>query len=299
MKKLILAALVLMSSNAWARIEVPVAWPFTLGGPSANNLREVIAQANESQTKYQFIFLHRPGAGGSVAAKHVEKSDQLSILAHTPSFFVNPHLTKEKVYSEDQFSMINVYCDDVPIAIMSKKYQSINEMPKNTDISVGLGPGLMDIVFQNLKSQTNLKLFSVPHNSTEQLVVNLLGGHIDNIVSWTSTSKNNGFHVLGITGKIHRDGFSTFESQGIKNLSNIYQSFYFFVKSDTPEDVKKELSQILAKAAVAPRSTEFCAIDHGRSKDVTYPNTNAIMAEKSKYWKQKVDDYQKLISGTK
>lgn len=298
MKKLILA-LLFISSSALAKIEIPVIWPFALGVSTSHQIREIISQSNQAQSKYYFIFQHQPGAGGAIAAAHVAKNDQLSILISSSSFFTNFYLAEKKLYRFDEFSMLGAPCINQPILLLSKKYQNFNEMLKNNNLSVGITPGSFDIVLHEINSQLGSnKLRPVYYLTRDRWITDLHGDHIDAAIGYHDQSSY-GFHVIGTSGSRPIGGWRTFESQNIKNLDTVTHSFYFFSSSKILEDIKKELSQILNAAIMTSRSVSMCKNNHGIAQNMLYPDTNIFMSKKINFWKQKIDEYQKSITETK
>lgn len=293
MKKFVLA-LMLISTNAMAKIEVPIVWGFGLSAGWVQQIREIISHANQSQSKYYFVFQNRPGAGGAIAAGQVAKSNELSILASSSTFFVTAYQSAEKSYNPGQFSMIGVQCVGQPIFLLSKRYQSLNEMLKNKDLSVGVLPGIMDLVLHEIRSQLNSNKFQpIYHITSEQVTVNLLGKHIDAGIIPLANVVGHELNVLGISGAKPLNGWRTFESQNIKNITDITINFYFFSRVDIAEDIKKELSQILNAATLSHRSVSLCEANYGAVRGMIYPETNTVMTQQINFWKQKVNEYQK------
>lgn len=300
MKKFILA-LALVSSGAFAKTDVPVVWPFALSTNAVAQVREIIAQANQSQSKYNFVFENRAGAGGAIAAAHVLKSDRPAVLVHAASFFVAPHVSAQKLYSVDQFDMLNAYCTDQPVLLLSKRYRNLKEVAGNSDVTVGLMPGFMQVSLNEINSQMAgaTQFRAVTYKTMDQLSVGVTGKHVNASIGWMSTAKINDLYVLGMSGNQSHNGWPTFESQGIKGLDTVTQGYYFFSNAKLADDVKKELAGILAKAVMTDKSVALCKSDYGRVSDVAWPNTNAVMTERTNFWKQRSDAYTKSIAAAK
>jgi len=300
MKKFILA-FALVSSSAFAKTDVSVVWPFALSTSAVAQVREIVAQANQGQSKYNFVFENRPGAGGAIAAAHVLKSDRPAVLVSAASFFVAPHLSTQKLYSVDQFAMLNAYCTDQPVLLLSKRYRNLKEVAGNNDVTVGLMPGFMQVSLNEINTQIAgaTKFRAVTYKTMDQLTVGVTGKHVNASIGWMSTAKVNDLYVLGLSGRQSYNGWPTFESQGIKGLDTVTQSYYFFANTAMPEDTKKELAEILGKATMTPKSVALCEADFGRANGDAYPKTNAIMTERTNFWKQRSDAYTKSITATK
>ena len=134
MKKILVLLSMMVVSIAYAQKTVNVVWPFAVGSPQANMVRTMIESANSQQEKYQFVFLHKPGAGGAVAANTVTDSKDLALLASTSSFYVRPLLYKDS-HNVDDFNMVTLVCAAQPLAIFSKKINSFS-MVSGRDVSL-------------------------------------------------------------------------------------------------------------------------------------------------------------------
>ena len=91
MKKFILATLAAVGClTAHSAETVTIVWGWSLGDPMAQYSRSLVDEANKAQNKYTFVLDAKPGAGGAIAAKHVERTPN-SILATSTAFFVRPN----------------------------------------------------------------------------------------------------------------------------------------------------------------------------------------------------------------
>ena len=73
-----------------AQQTVTVLWPFNIGSNQAAYARAIIDQANTQQTKYRFVLENKPGAGGTIAARMVQGSHEITLLSMSSSFFIRP-----------------------------------------------------------------------------------------------------------------------------------------------------------------------------------------------------------------
>jgi hypothetical protein len=79
--KTIIAAIILLATTLVAQAkDIQVLWPFSVSSEQANMVRMLIQNANKNQSKYNFIFASKQGAGGSIAAQ-AALSNEVSILA--------------------------------------------------------------------------------------------------------------------------------------------------------------------------------------------------------------------------
>ena len=70
-KKIELATLLAFSVSVMAAEKITIIWGFSPAANQANFYRAMVADLNRAQSRYEFVFDTKPGAGGAVAAKHV------------------------------------------------------------------------------------------------------------------------------------------------------------------------------------------------------------------------------------
>jgi tripartite-type tricarboxylate transporter receptor subunit TctC len=287
MKKLFAILSIFLSSAVYAQKTVPIYWPFAAGSSQANMIRSIIDSANSQQNKYQFVFQHRPGAGGAVAANAAIESKELSILASTSSFFIRPLLYKESHNVED-FAMLSLICSSQPLAIFSKKINSLSEI-QDREVSIGIIPGsITTLATRSLKRENpNLKILEVPYKGTPEATSDMLGGHIDGSVDFIGTSVTTRFgndvKVLGITGTRNIGGYNTFQSQKIRGLENVNNDYYFFVSKTIDLIIRQELHKILNNA-ISDKTKAFCEDDYGQLVKIPYSELDSINQQHKAKW---------------
>lgn len=296
MKKLFTILLLSIASIAFAEpATVNIYWPFAVGSPQANMVRGLIETANTQQTKYTFLFSHKPGAGGSIAAKAVN-TNQLSVLASTSSFYIRPLLYKDSHTIYD-YSMVAEMCTAQPLAIFSKKYKSVNEF--NKSVTIGVIPGsITTLVTRSLsKSNSHLDIVEVPYKGTPEATTDMLGGHVDGSVDFIGKSALARFdgtvNIVGITGTKRIGSYATFESTGAKGLTGVTNDYFLFVHQSVDEATKKELNSIFRQAiSSSTRTRELCTDDFGTVSDTPYEQLSGINTGNASKW-------AKLASGMK
>lgn len=294
MKKLLTLLLLSFASIAFAEsIPVNIHWPFAVGSPQANMVRGLIETANTQQTKYNFVFSHKPGAGGSIAARSVTPN-QLSILASTSSFYIRPLLYKDS-HTINDYSLVAEMCTSQPLAIFSKKYKSVNDF--NKSVTIGVIPGsITTLVTRSLsKSNSHLNIVEVPYKGTTEATTDLLGGHVDGSVDFIGKAVLARFdstvNVVGVTGTKRIGSYATFESMGAKGLTGITNDYFLFVHQSVDEPTRKELNSIFRQAINnSARVKELCTDDFGTVANTPYDQLTSINAGNASKW-------SKLASG--
>lgn len=278
-----------MASAAHATQIVQVVWPFSLASSHAPSIRGLLDTANNQQSEYQFVLANRPGAGGSVAALSVQNSKTLEILVGTSSFYIRPMLYKES-HSYDNFSLITEICSDQPLAIFSRKYKKVSDVPVDKPMSVGIIPGSITNLVSNalVANNRSVKLNEIHYKGTIDATMDMLAGHIESSVDFIGPNATEKFtgtvYALGITGTHDRLGMKTFSSQGIKGLDHVTHSVYAFVRSDVPADVKKRLAEILIKAGSNSQTKFYCEQDGGFVPTVSYARMDQAHATNISRW---------------
>ena len=111
-KRLILATLLALASTAFAAEKITLIWGFSPASNQANFYRAIVAKLNQQQSKYEFIFDTKPGAGGAIGARYVLANPQTTLLGGTSTFFIRPNFDKETGYQADQFQSDKIVCID-------------------------------------------------------------------------------------------------------------------------------------------------------------------------------------------
>jgi tripartite-type tricarboxylate transporter receptor subunit TctC len=285
MKKFFIYAMIAMSSVAYANQPktVQVVWPFAAGSTQAVMIRNLLENANAAQKNYQFIFVARPGAGGSIAANSVLASDTLTILASTSSFYTRPLLYKDS-HDVDKFSMVSQICENAPVAIYSRKYKSLNEM-QGKEVTFGMIPGSITQLFvYNLKKNSNdIKVIEVPYKDTITATTDMLGKHIDvsvDLLSLGSVSKlPPNASVVAISGNRK---ISNYDS--MKSLSKLTNNYWFFVPKATDISIQHALNTILSFAN-SGRVKEDCTAEQGNLVVIPFDKLNAFNEHNKLIWK--------------
>jgi tripartite-type tricarboxylate transporter receptor subunit TctC len=286
MKKLLMTLIMSLSLGAYATETVEVVWPFALGNNQANIIRVMIDNANKSQTKYQFVFVSKQGAGGIVAANYVLASTKTVIFANSSSFYLTPLFNKQG-YEVDQFAILSRMCIDRPLVMFSKNINKLTDK----EVTVSVTPATIQaLVPLTIKQKTpSFRYIEVPFKSGPDGTIAMLSGVVDVSVDWLGASTSvvtstNGVGIVGITG--------------IRNINNLpllpgtdslTGDVFLFLPKSVDNIVYKELFAIFQNSQ-SDQSDTFCKNDFGRPTKTEWASVNKLHSENKTKW-------QKLATG--
>lgn len=288
LKKLLFVLSFCVAGSAWAQQIVPVYWPFSIAGQSAMMAKSLADSANRRQTKYRFIFTHRPGAGGAVAALSTLGDKDLAILVSSSSFYIRPLLFNES-HEVEKFNMINTICVNQPLALFSKNISNINEA-RGRKITSGIAPGsITQLVNEAIRANNpDINIVDIAYKGTPEATSDMLGGHIDGSVDFTGKLTfarfPAGVNVLGITGTKNFPNMTTFASQKIKGLENVVASFYVFVPNTVSREQQQELSKILYDA-FDEHVRDKCEEDYGTIQKTPFDQLERLHQSTYQFWR--------------
>ena len=291
MKKIIAAAAVVLSClSAKANTQpVQVVWPFAPGSTQAVMVRNLIESANQQQSKYQFVFVGKPGAGGAIAANYTASANTLTVLASTSSFYTRPLMYHES-HDPEQFRLVSAICLHSPLAMFSRKYTAFNDM-KNNDVTVGINPGSVTQLFTRLLAQHNpeLKFTEVPYKGTPEATTDMLAKHIDASIDLLSVGNlarlTPDTAVVGITGTRSLPNMPSLSSLKVKGLNNLTNNYYIFVPRNTDQALAQELNRIF-NTAINEAVRESCSNERGLTELVPFDRTEKLHQTNQTQWRQ-------------
>lgn len=291
MKKIIASALLAVSSLTYANQPqtVQVVWPFAPGSTQAVMVRHLIESANEQQSKYHFIFVNKPGAGGAIAANYTTSANTHTVLASTSSFYTRPLMYNES-HDPEQFRLVSAICLQSPLAMFSRKYSSFNEL-KDGNVTVGINPGSVTQLFTRLLTQHNpeLKFTDVPYKGTPEATTDMLGRHIDASIDLLSAGNLARLPadatVIGISGTRSLPNMPAFSSLKVKGLENLTNNYYLFLPRSIDSLIARELNRIF-NAAINNTVRESCNNERGIVEIVSFDRTEKLHQTNQTQWRQ-------------
>jgi tripartite-type tricarboxylate transporter receptor subunit TctC len=300
MKKL-LAVLIasLITSVVAEPVKIPSVWPFAVGSTQGLYFRAILEQANKEQTKYQFQFEHKPGAGGAIGSKYVyDQYPKIAILAQGPSFFVRPFLYPDTSYSLDQFKPLIIM--GISPAVLVTKQKSLDQLIKQQKITFGTpGAGtLTHLTIENVARSLKGKDIAIIHYKDSNEAFNaVMGGHIDASFEFLGDAKSRALpdtRILGLTGKVSHDKLPLLKDQGFKFMENLGFVFAIYVPNQLPNETIKELQTILLKAEKHESVQKLYQSDYA-TKDAFMQSPNDL----TDWYKATIEQFKVLTNGIK
>ena len=285
MKYLVLLLLFVMES-VMAATPVKIIWPF---GPVAATvpIRTMAENANAAQKEYSFVLEFATGGGGAVAVNTAAQSKQPAILAHSSAFFVTPLVSTDGLYDINEWRMIQHICD-TSFAVASLRYKSMKELGRDRAISIGhTGVNSTTHFVMEYLAKTHSNMTAVPYKSSTQAIPDLLGGHVEMVVSLPGDLMKlhdaGQLSILGITGRTPIGQIPTLASLGYSDAANIVTGYYFFVRKGTDPAVMQAWQSILAQAnnpaAEAAMKNIYC-----RPSSVPRTELDAEFSRANTFW---------------
>lgn len=250
-KFIIVMFLLFTSKFLFAATTVEVVWPFSAASSTTNYIRLVIEQANRTQNDYNFILVHKPGAGGVVAASYVQNSQTLAILATSNAFFVRPYLYPGQHYDFKSFKPL-IVMGKMPMAFVGRAGVEWNSITSKNQISVGI-PGLgsfSHVLAQHFADQ-NQKTIIVPYQGTTEALKDVGNGTLDLSLDVPSMALANPalYNLYYITGTNTYNNKFKLASKVIDPVFNdLVLEFAIMAASETKPKVFDQLKSILLQA---------------------------------------------------
>lgn len=282
-------AMLLGSQMTFAAEVVTLVWGWSLGDPMAQYSRSLVDEANKLQNKYTFVLDARPGAGGAIAARHVEANAN-TILATSTAFFVRPNFYPEDSHNPANFRVLMTQCA-LPMAVASTKYKSWKELPQGRPLNVGISG--LGATSHLIAEQVKLKyptIEPIPYKSTRDSVLDLVAGRLDLHVGFVGELepwvKDNKVTILGVTGKNSVIGVPTMASQGFAGIEQVVNGHSLIVPKKLPDSVYNEWRSILVRAAQAKSVQESYVTDHCSPLTLTERQTQEWFTAQLQLWKK-------------
>jgi len=294
-KKFLLMALLAVTTASFANQTVSIVWPFDPGSNQSNFIRVLAEEANKQQSKYTFVFDNKPGAGGSIAAKHVLAAPNLTLISSSSSFHVRPVFYPNESHRVEDFRLVMVQCTGQPYSIVSSKYKTLAEVKQQKTLSIGVGLGsLTEAVAREFESKfPGTKLTFVGYSGTIKPMIDLQSGVLDLSVALPGDIQqfvNEGkVSVIGSSGQYSYPKSPSFTGQGVKGFEELVGNYAIYAPASVSNEQAEELHGILSRAAAkAENLNKLYAADYCRAANLTFRETNSIFTRWVKYWPEKL-----------
>ena len=300
MKKLLAILLATFAITAWSKETVTILYSWLPSDPAANFYRRLADESNKIQDKYTFIFDNKAGAGGSIAARAVERDPSL-ILANSSALFIRPIFFPGESHEIASFKSLMPMCV-APMLITSSKYKSWKEVPTDQPLSIGisgLGTTTHLVATQIVAKYPNIQI--IPFKGTSEALVSVMSGHTDFAVSFmgetvgfvkpTPQTQGRQVYLLGTTGKTNIGGAAPLASQGFPTaLAGMSSPQQLFVNRKFPDDKFKEIRAIFVKAANTQSVKDTNGIDH------CIPNSQLADAELADWFNSQLVNWRRVAT---
>lgn len=295
MKKILAClAMLAVGVSAWAQSKtVPVYWPFSISSIQVTGVRAMLENANSQQKDINFILDHKPGAGSTVAVRHIANTLNLELLAVSSSYFMRPVFYPDTSHSVDDLKPVAIVASHMPIMVFSKKYKNLAELKKQKQLSIGVNNGsvtqLVALTLKKSLPETDIVL--VPYDSTTKSAMDVMGDSLDLAVGFTSDTeqwvKQGTVNVIGITGTRQVKGYPTFAGQGLKGFDDLFVEYWIMANQRLSEQQTQELNLLFRKSASAGES--YWAQDSSTTQGVenyTVQQVTQRFQQQKTYWRE-------------
>lgn len=251
-------------------VKVPGVWGWIPTSTQGSYIRAIFDEANKNQDKYEFIFENRPGAGASIAARHVLAHQGTAVFANSTAQFIRPYLYPDASFKLSDFKPVMVMGIS-PAALITKgktldqliKQERINFATAGTGSTIHL---MAEALAKDIKKKYPNKDIQMIHfASTNEAFLSVMGGHTDATFEFLGDAKAKATAdttLIGLTGKNRVDGIATLASQGYADLTELQGIFAIYAPAATPQATIDELQKIFLKAEQAERVQRLYQTDY-------------------------------------
>lgn len=195
----------ILSTSAWSKETINIVRGFGINNHPSAVIKEIMRIANANQNKYEFVLLAKPGAGGTIAIRHVAENPSNSILSISSAFIISHYTqTESTIPGLDNFECLLIQSTDTPVALVSKKYTRVESLLQGPINIVDQGTtSVSGFAAQSLQTY-NSNIQRVSTKSQADAMVLLMGEHADAGFVYYGESKTQidggNLNLLGITG---------------------------------------------------------------------------------------------------
>lgn len=278
-------------------VNVNVVWSFPASISVLNYTRAIIQQANQDQNKYFFTLEIKPGAGGSIAARHTlqtARNKKLTILATTDAFFVRPYLYKNPGYTFEDFSMLYQVAQ-VPLALVAKKEHKFDDIMKKSNVTLSyIGPGsFTHAMAEQIKKVNSDKIILVGYMGSREAVKDVIGGNLDLAFDTVSSViVDDKVEILGTTGNKNISGLKKLSdlNKNYANFTQLNMGIFYLYPNQMSFEVANEIKSIMVRAQT--NNTDFA-----NALKFDYGSVGNVSDNQQKLYKKQIYEMHNLTSG--
>ena len=270
---------------AQARTDISLVWPYSPSHGATPVFFPMLAEANKSQEKYNFVFESRPGADSLIAIQYMDLQPASRVVVIAPEFV--DLVTQGKINESDYSHLVGL--GDMCFAVWMKNadpvrgFDSVKDQGEITIGNVGWGNG-SHLIALSVAEKYNMKVRNIVFKSNREGLINLAqGGGVTLVVD-----KLDAFNDLRSKAVVQANPAAVACGQRVKawpeTKTLIEQGIqakapWLIVMSNKnmPADVQRDISNILNQAI----------IKLGPDKMMELANLHPVVFQKNK----SVDDF--------
>lgn len=289
----VLLAIGLISASAWSKETINIVRGFGINNHPSTVVKEMIRIMNSQQDKYEFVLLAKPGAGGTIATRYIAENPHNSILSISSAFIISSYTQSDSTLpSLDQFDCLMIQSTGTPVALVSKKYNTVESILKGDNINL-VDQGATSIsgfAAQTLQSHNSTMQTASTKSQADALVL-LMGEHADAGFVYYGEVKPQidagNLNLLGVTGnKQPADHKTVLLKKHIPVLGSLTVSQSIFAHKDM--DIRKR-NEIYALLKYAQQTTDVKKLyghdnSNGVSANFNRVDNNKQFVQEQKFW---------------
>ena len=260
--------LLLFTLTAHAQKPIKIVIPFGVGGLVDNSNRR-LHEALTQELGRLIQIDPRPGAAGYIGLKHMAtvKNDEVVITVIDAMALSNVILLHDDVALED-FKYIGQLGVTTSVALAVRKGSTLKNIDawrtQGRSINVGINGFAGAHHYYNwlFESQTRIPMTYIPYKGVNEMLNNLIGGHIDagwaNLLALEAQEQSGKIDIVAVVHPQRADtmpNVPTFGELGIKTPGN---AKWLVISNDTTDLVTvKQIEQALVKLVNDPRFVQI------------------------------------------
>lgn len=248
--------------------------PFAAGS-ATDTLARSLAQGITAETRRNIVIDNRPGASGFIAAQTVARAvpdGYTALIATNTTHAANEHLFKKLPYDPVRdFSPVTTLARGAQVMIVhpsvpARTVQEFIALAKRHPgkLTFGSGSSSSRVASELFQQMAGAQLLHVPYKSNPMAVTDLVGGHIDMMITDVVTGlpqvQAGKVRALGVSSPKRLPnvpGLPTIAEAGVKGYELTFW-FAAYTPARTPPAVVARLGELFANATrSAPAQTFF------------------------------------------
>lgn len=267
----------------WPDKPVTLIVPYAPGG-GTDIVSRLVAQKLSELWGQSVVVENRPGANGVIGTSHVAKSsaDGYTLMMVVGSHAINPVLMKSMPYDTNAaFTPITRLAISPMVLVVSKKspYKTLSDLvhaARKQPLGVGYSEGQTRLTGELFRQIGQLQTVSVPYKGGSQIMVDVIGGHLDmgftSVLTAMPHVVGGNLRVIGVAADERMSIFPdamTFKEAGLGGVESLNWYGLFGPAGLSPQVVSQinaDLRRVTSDPAVAKQMQ-----DQGASVVLTPP----------------------------